>query len=287
MKSLYKVSDLEENEIMNIINEAINFKNGYEYTLSKKIIANLFFEPSTRTQYSFNFAEKFLDMKIINFNPHLSSLSKGETLYDTIKIFEAFGVDAVVIRHPDNRYYEQLKNLKCPIINAGDGTENHPTQTLLDLLTIYEEFNKFKDLKIAIVGDIKHSRVAHGNIEVMERLGMKCYISGPKVFSEEQYNYIDFDKCIAEMDIIMLLRVQKERHKDLKEISNEEYHKKYGIDMKRVNLMKKNAIIMHPAPFNRGVEIADDVVECAKSRIFKQMENGVHIRKSIIKRSFE
>lgn len=284
MKNLLSLKDLSNEEIMDLIYETKKFKEGSTYSLKGKIIANLFFEPSTRTQYSFNFAEKFLDMKIINFNPQLSSLNKGESFYDTVKTIESFGVDALVIRHTQNNYFDELKSLKCPIINAGDGTQNHPSQSLLDLYTIYEEFGHFEGLKIALVGDIMHSRVAHGNIEVMERLGMKCYTSGPIEYKDDNYEYIDFNSCIEEMDIIMLLRVQNERHEKLN-MTNDQYLKKYGMTMDKVAKMKEKSIIMHPAPFNRGVEIADDVVECSKSRIFKQMENGVHMRKSIIKRS--
>ena len=132
------------------------------------------------------------------------------------------------------------------------------------------------------MGDISHSRVAHTNIEVMERLGMECYVSGPEEYREEGYNFIDFDKAVEEMDIIMLLRVQHERHEKEMQISLEDYNKQYGLSMDRVNKMKDNAIIMHPAPFNRGVEIDDDVVECAKSRIFTQITNGVLVRMAML-----
>lgn len=159
---------------------------------------------------------------------------------------------------------------------------NHPSQSLLDLLTIRQEFGKFEGLSIAIVGDIKHSRVAHSNIDVMRRLGMKVYISGPEEFREDGYDFIELDEVIDKVDIVMLLRVQNERHTNLMKLSKEEYHTSYGLNMKRVNLMKENAIIMHPAPFNRNVEIADDVVECSKSRIFKQVENGVYVRMAMI-----
>ena len=154
-------------------------------------------------------------------------------------------------------------------------------------MTIREQFGHFEGLKIAIVGDVKYSRVAHTNIEVMERLGMKCYISGPEEFREEEYEYIDFETALKEMDIIMLLRVQHERHETAMQITKEEYHQRFGLTMERVHQMKDNAIIMHPAPFNRGVEIADDVVECEKSRIFPQIENGVYVRMAVMMRALE
>ncbi len=287
MKSCLKLKDFSVEEIFQLLQVAEDCKNNaYVDALKGKIVANCFFEPSTRTQYSFNTAEEILGCKVINFNPQSSSLQKGESFYDTIKTFESFGLDALVIRDRQDEYYKLLEGkVHCPILNAGDGSKDHPTQSLLDLMTIYQEFGRFEGLKIAIVGDIKNSRVAHTNIEVMERLGLQCYVSGPEEYKEEGYNYIDFDKAVTEMDIIMLLRVQHERHEKTMEITNEEYCKRYGLTVKRTQSMKEHAIIMHPAPFNRGVEIEDEVVECKKSRIFKQMNNGVYVRMAVLLRA--
>ena len=263
------------------------FKKGQKFTdLQGMKVVNLFFENSTRTHYSFIAAEQNLGMVDTNFNAASSSVKKGESLYDTVRTFEALGYDAMVIRHPQNNYFNQLDNIKVPIMNGGDGTGNHPTQSLLDLLTIYEEYGKFEGLKVTIVGDVRHSRVAHTNIKIMERLGMEVYISGPEEFNDGSGTYIDFDKAIEEMDVIMLLRVQYERHGYEIQLSKEEYLKSYGLTMDKVNRMKENAIIMHPAPFNRKTEIDDDVVECEKSRIFKQMTNGVYVRMAVLKRAF-
>lgn len=284
-KDLLSLRYLSVSEIMQILNDAILFRNGSKFTLKNKIVANLFFENSTRTQYSFVTAEEKLDMKVIPFNASSSSLSKGETFYDTAKVFESFGVDALVIRHSENQYYKRLEGFNCAIINAGDGTGDHPTQNLLDLLTIYDEFGHFDGLNIMIVGDISHSRVAHGNVEIMERLGMKCYISGPKEFIDDTAEYIDFDEGIKKADVVMMLRIQRERNATLSSITDDEYLSKYGLTKQRVDKMKESAIIMHPAPFNRGVEVADEVVECSKSRIFKQMTNGVYVRQAVLKRS--
>ncbi len=283
MENLFRLKDLTVEEINDILDLANQCKKGkYDNYLQDKIIANCFFEPSTRTQYSFNTAQLKLGMKVISFNSENSSLKKGETFYDTLKTFESFQIDGLVIRDRKDHYYDELTNINIPILNAGDGASDHPTQSLLDLLTIRNEFGHFEGLKIAIVGDIKYSRVAHSNIEVMERLGMECYVSGPEEYREEGYKFIDFDEAIEKMDIIMLLRVQHERHEEKMKISTEEYHQRYGLTMDRVNKMPEHAIIMHPAPFNRMVEIADDVVECSKSRIFKQIENGVLVRMAVI-----
>ena len=178
-------------------------------------------------------------------------------------------------------------NIKIPIFNGGDGKANHPTQSLLDLMTIYEEFGRFKGLKCCIVGDISHSRVAHTNIEVMQRLGMDVYISGPEMFNDHCAPYLPLDEAIEKMDIIMLLRIQFERHQEKMNMTKEEYHEKYGMTYERMLKMKDNAIIMHPAPINRGVEIADSVAECEKSRIYKQMTNGVYIRMAVISDSLD
>lgn len=287
MRNFLTLDDLSEKEILNLVKDALLFKkNEIECDLKGKIIANMFFESSTRTQYSFNTAEEKLGMKVITFNPATSSLNKGESFYDTVKTFESFGIDGMVIRHTNNEYYKELKNIKSVLINAGDGTGNHPSQSLLDLVTIYEQFNKFDNLNIAIVGDILHSRVAHGNLKVMERLGMNTYISGPKEFMDNSSKFIPFKDAISEMDIIMLLRIQREKNAK-KSMSDSEYLENYGLTMDKVNAMKKDAIIMHPAPFNRNVEIADDVVECPKSKIFTQMNNGVYARCSILNHCFK
>lgn len=282
--NVLSLSDFSIEEINEILNLAEEFSNGKKVDYKgEKVVANLFFEPSTRTHYSFEKAELNLNCKTMNFDEKNSSTRKGETLYDTVKTFESFGIDAVVIRHVENEYYNQLVGkIKIPILNAGDGTGNHPSQSLLDLLTIKREFGKFEGLKAAIIGDIKHSRVAHSNIEIMKRLGMTVYTSGPEEFKEEGYEYKDIDSLINDVDIVMLLRIQHERHASLMHLTTEEYHAKYGLNMDRVNKMKENAIIMHPAPFNRGVEIADDVVECSKSRIFEQVKNGVYVRMALL-----
>lgn len=281
--NVFTLSDFSNEEIHDILDLAEAFKEGkkVEYH-GQKIVANLFFEPSTRTHYSFDKAAYNLGCRTQNFEASNSSVQKGESLYDTVKFFETIGVDALVIRHPQDNYYKDLDNIQIPIVSGGDGKGNHPSQSLLDLLTIRQEFGKFEGLKIVIVGDIKHSRVAHSNYEIMQRLGMEVYTSGPKEYEEEGYNYVDFDTILPNVDIVMLLRVQHERHNSSMCLSKEEYHERYGLYQKRVNKMKGNAIIMHPAPFNRNVEIANDIVECSKSRIFKQMQNGVYVRMALL-----
>ena len=284
MKNLLRLQDLSIEEINNILDLAQSIKDKKISPLvENKIIANLFFERSTRTHYSFATAEARLGCKTIDFSPNSSSMKKGETFYDTIKTFESFGVDGLVIRDAKNQWYKELINkIKVPIINAGDGSADHPTQTLLDLLTIKQEFGKFEGLKVLVVGDISHSRVAHSNILNMRRLGMEVFVSAPDIFKDNQYNYVDFDEYISKVDVINMLRIQNERlEKDCK-YNVQQYNKEFGLNNERLRKMKPNAIIIHPAPFNRNVEINDDVIESKPSRIFKQISNGVYIRMAVL-----
>ena len=282
LKGLLTLKDLSTSKIMDVLKYSLKFKNGLCISYHGKRFATLFFENSTRTHYSFIMAMKKLGIDVIDCNVQVSSVQKGESLYDTIKTFEAIGVDGVVVRHSKDEYFKELDGINIPVFNGGDGKTNHPTQSLLDLMTIYEEYGKFEGLKCCIVGDIAHSRVAHTNIEIMQRLGMEVYISGPEEFNDNSAPYLPLEDALKTCDIIMLLRVQFERHTEKMELTKEEYHKTYGLDMEKVSMMKDNAIIMHPAPFNRDVEIFDEVVECEKSRIYKQMTNGVYVRMAVI-----
>ena len=282
MRGLLTLHDLSVNKIQEIINYALKLKGGFSKNYVGKKMATLFFENSTRTQYSFQTAMLNLGIDVISFNAKASSVQKGETLYDTVRTFEALGLDGVVIRHSVDNYFAELENIKMPIFNGGDGASNHPTQCLLDLMTIYEEFGYFEGLKVCMIGDISHSRVAHGNIDVMTRLGMDVYIAGPEEFNDGSAKHLDFDEAIKTCDVIMMLRVQFERHQAKMQLTEKEYFNRYGLNMDRVLKMKDKAIIMHPAPVNRNIEIADDVVECQKSRIYKQMTNGVYVRMAVI-----
>ncbi|MCL2631129.1 MAG: aspartate carbamoyltransferase catalytic subunit [Firmicutes bacterium] len=289
MKGLLTLENIGVNKVQEIIDLALEFKKGKKSVRYPNLkMATLFFEDSTRTNYSFQSAMLNLGITPISFNAKMSSVNKGESLYDTVKTFENIGFDGVVIRHPQNRYFDELTGItKMPVFNGGDGSGSHPTQTLLDLVTIYEEFGRFKGLKICIIGDIAHSRVAHGNAEIMKRLGMEVFISGPDFFVDDTAEVISIDRAVAEMDIIMLLRVQFERHKDAMGMNTNEYHQRYGLTKFRVERLKENAIIMHPAPFNRGVEISSDAVEHKRSRINEQMTNGVYARMAVISMTLE
>lgn len=284
------MEEVNLNEIEALITRALEIKYGKPVMkLNDKTVVNLFYENSTRTKVSFEMAEKNLNLTQLPFDIATSSVSKGESLYDTCKTLEAIGADALIIRHPDNKYYQELDNINIPIINGGDGSGSHPTQSLLDMMTIYENLGRIAGLKIAIVGDIKHSRVAKSNAQALSKMGADVYFSGPEVLQEATLNvpYIDLDEAVKTCDVVMLLRVQHERHESFEEMDKSEYNRLYGMNEERLKEMKSHAIIMHPAPMNRGVEITDSLVECEKSVIFEQMSNGVFMRMSILERVLE
>ncbi|MBY0120766.1 aspartate carbamoyltransferase catalytic subunit [Bacillus sp. S/N-304-OC-R1] len=294
MKHLLTTTDLTIKEINTILEDAQYFLDGGSWTPGKNIfVANLFYENSTRTKCSFEVAERRLGLDTIPFEVSTSSVQKGETLYDTVKTLEAIGANAVIIRHGEDRYFDALEGkTDVSIINAGDGCGHHPTQSLLDLLTIKQEFGRFDGLKVAIIGDIRHSRVARSNADTLVRLGAKVVFSGPEEWFdqgilENGVVYEDIDTATSTSDVVMLLRIQHERHEVKGERTAEEYHQAFGLTEDRERNMKQGSIIMHPAPINRDVEIADSLVECERSRIFKQMTNGVYIRMAVLKRALE
>lgn len=278
------VSQLTPIEIFSVFKQATTYKKT-NIPLNKQLfVANLFFEPSTRTKMSFIVAQKKLGLEVLDFHNSSSSVMKGESLYDTVKTFESIGADLAVIRHRSDHWFDQLlPYINIPIINAGAGEVEHPTQCLLDLYTIYQEFGSFSDLNIVISGDVKHSRVAHSNAYALQRLGANVYISAAKQYMDDSldFPYISMNEAVEICDVLMLLRVQSERHVNGEQPINN-YLKKYGLTVEREQRMKDEAIILHPAPINREVEIDSELVECDRSRIFKQMENGVYIRMALM-----
>ena len=291
LKHLLTAEALTDREVMGLIRRAGEFKQGAKWVPEERqyFSTNLFFENSTRTHKSFEVAEKKLGLEVIEFEASRSSVQKGETLYDTVLTMSAIGVDVAVIRHGKENYYDELiqsKTIQCSIINGGDGSGQHPTQCLLDLMTIYEEFGGFEGLKVAIVGDITHSRVAKSNMQLLNRLGAEIYFSGPEEWYDHQFDvygqYVPLDEIVEKVDVMMLLRVQHERHDGKESFSKEGYHLEYGLTNERATRLQKHAIIMHPAPVNRDVELADELVESLQSRIVAQMSNGVFMRMAIL-----
>ena len=285
---MIKIGRLSTEEIESILSESQQFAEGKSARVADEVfVANLFFENSTRTKVSFEVAEKKLGLNVVNFDVERSSINKGETLLDTVKTLQAIGIDLAVIRHVEDRYYDRLSEAKMALVNAGDGKGSHPTQAFLDALTIKQEFGSIDGLKIGIVGDVKHSRVANSTSLILRRLGAKVFFSGPEFWFDEGMlvngTFHPLDSLIRSVDVLIMLRIQNERHINKVQMPNDEYLKKFGLTKEREREMKEHAIIMHPAPINRGVEIDADLVECKRSRIFKQMENGVFARMAILK----
>lgn len=278
------MDEVSTEEIMTILNRAAEFEAGAQPQLEKEyFVANLFFEPSTRTKTSFEVAERRVGATVIPFDTGFSSVLKGETLYDTVKTIQQSGIDAVVIRHKQDAYYEELlEGVDVAIVNAGDGAGQHPSQSLLDLYTIYKEFGRFEGVQVTIAGDISHSRVAKSDAIALEKLGADVHFVCPPEWQGEFNAQHEWDQQIETSDVIMLLRVQHERDAAYEGFTTESYHAQYGLTVEREKQMKDGAIIMHPAPINRGVEIDSSLVECERSRIFAQMKNGLYIRMAIM-----
>lgn len=276
------LKDIEITVLTELIEKTLEYKKTKKFpNYAGENICNIFLEPSTRTKVSFQLAEQKLQMNAINLEGNNSSLLKNETLFDTVLNLKALGIKNFVIRSSENNYYHNLKQISdISIINAGDGNNEHPSQSLLDLVTIYEHFNKFENLEILIIGDIKNSRVFHSNIEVMKRLKMKVFVCAPKEFQQEGYEFVDLEKKIKTADVVMLLRVQHERHD--KKYENTAYNEEYGINKNNIKLLKKNSIILHPGPVNHGWELDLDEPFSPPSKILQQVENGLYTRIAIL-----
>lgn len=286
MRNFLSVEQFSNEEVLGLVNKALEYKeNKREYNAPVSAV-NMFFENSTRTKHSFEVAEHRMGMHIINFDVTTSSVKKGESLYDSVLTMQALGVDIAVIRHPDNNYMDQLVNLEISIVNGGSGSGQHPSQSLLDVMTIFEEFKTFIGLKIAIIGDISHSRVAMSNMTLLNQLGADVIFCGPKEYFKKEYEtygtYMSIDEAIEVADVMMMLRVQLERHSEDEQFVAQQYHEEHGLTIARGNKMKPGSIIMHPAPVNRDVELASQLVEAKQSRIVAQMSNGVYMRMAIL-----
>ena len=291
LKHLVTMETLSNEEVLGLIKRGIQFKKGEVEIVHDRTYyaSNLFFEDSTRTHKSFEMAELRLGMGMIDFDARTSSVNKGETLYDTILTMSALGVDICVIRHSEVDYYKQLidsPTIQTSIVNGGDGSGQHPSQSLLDLMTIYEEFGGFEGLKIVIAGDITYSRVAKSNMQILKRLGAEIFFAGPKEWYSSEFDvygqHVGIDDIVDEVDVMMLLRVQHERHDGQESFSKEDYNRQFGLTVERYKRLKDTAIVMHPAPVNRDVEIDDSLVEAPKARIVRQMTNGVFVRMAIL-----
>jgi len=294
-KHLLGIQDLTKSEILTILDTAESLKEISKREVKKvpalrgKTIVNLFFEPSTRTKSSFEMAAKRLSADISSFTKISSSTVKGETLKDTVLNLEAMQTDALVIRHSSSGAAHFLSTFcKSHVINAGDGSHEHPTQALLDAFTIREEKKKFTGLRVVIAGDILHSRVARSNIFLLKKMGADVVLVGPpslvppkmaQLGAKIDYN---MDRAVKNADVIMMLRIQLERQQKNFFPTIREYRNLFSLSPKRFELADKNAIIMHPGPINRDVEISTKLADSLKSVILKQVENGIAVRMAVL-----
>lgn len=297
VKHLLGIKDLTPGDIELIFSQADEFKEVLSRPIKKVpslrdiTVANLFFENSTRTRLSFELAEKRLSADVVNFSASTSSVKKGETLVDTVNNILAMKVDMVVMRHsaPGSCLFLS-KHIDAAIVNAGDGTHEHPTQALLDAYSIREKLGSVKGKKVVIVGDITHSRVAISNIYCLQKLGAEVMVCGPTTLIPRHIEALgvlvehDLDKALAWCDVANMLRIQLERQESQVRYfpSLREYSMQYGLDKKRLDRLGKKIVIMHPGPINRGVEITSDVADGEQSIILDQVENGVAVRMAVI-----
>jgi aspartate carbamoyltransferase catalytic subunit len=289
------ISDLSAPDIIQILKTAesmkvVSTRNVKKVPTLKGItVVNLFFEPSTRTRASFEIAEKRLSADVLNLSLNQSSVQKGETLLDTIRNLKSMGASIIVIRHPmSGAPWLLAKEIDCSIINAGDGSHEHPSQALIDLFTVKEIKKNIKGLNVVIVGDILHSRVARSNIWGFNKLGANVSVVGPPTVIPEDITQLNVKKyyCIEDSldgaDVIIMLRIQRERQNRNLFPSMREYSKFYGLTKERLDLAKDDAIVMHPGPINRGIELSSEIADNARSVILEQVSNGIAVRMAML-----
>jgi aspartate carbamoyltransferase catalytic subunit len=294
-KDLLGIQELTPEEITFALDTAATFKQVGNRTIKKvpslrgKTLVNLFIEPSTRTRTSFELAAKRLSADVINISASASSISKGETLKDTALNLEALNADIIVIRHSAAGAPHFLaKHLKASVINAGDGAHEHPTQALLDAFTIREKKGRIAGLNVTILGDILYSRVARSNIWLLTKLGARVTLAGPATLVPRVFEQFgcrvtyDIEEAIRDADVINLLRIQHERQRKTMFPSIGEYAAMFGLNKERFARTKPDALIMHPGPINRGVEIDSEVADCSRSVILEQVTNGLAVRMAVL-----
>lgn len=294
-KHLITLQELSAAEIEFVLDTADSFKEVSTRSVKKvpalrgRVVVNTFFEDSTRTRTSFSLAASRLSADVIDFTEKGSSVSKGETLIDTARNIEAMGVDVIVIRHPAAGAATLLtRSVGCSVVNAGDGSHEHPTQGLLDLYTIRERFGKIAGLRVAIVGDVANSRVARSNLWALTKLGAEVIFVGPptlvpRVFEQLGARVVhDFDAVIGEVDVINMLRVQFERIKSSQFPSVREFTRFFGLTPERFARCKPDVFVMHPGPMNRGIEISSDIADGPQSGILTQVTNGLAVRMAVL-----
>jgi len=290
-RSLLDVDDFSASELVSVLDRAVAFRESLppRDLLAGVPVLNLFFEASTRTATSFTLAEQRVGADIISFAPGASSLGKGETINDTAITLSGIGVRLIVVRHNESGFARRLADcFDGHVVNAGDGTHAHPTQALLDLMTLRQEFGRFEGLRVAITGDILHSRVARSNIVGMRALGIDVTLVGPPTLLPPGFAgdgvriERDFDAILPHVDAVMMLRIQRERIDVGLLPSLEDYTRRYQLNRARLRALRSDAVILHPGPYNRGVELTDEVLDDPRSRYVAQVRNGVFVRMAVL-----
>jgi aspartate carbamoyltransferase catalytic subunit len=288
-RSLIDLDDLSADDLAFVFERTAAFERKHPGPLiAGTACVNMFFEHSTRTFTSFNLAQLRLGADVVNLSPNDLSLSKGETLEDTAITLGAMGINVLVVRHPEAGFPGRMSMVfDGHVVNAGDGAHAHPTQALLDIYTMIEEFGEVTSRTVAVVGDVLHSRVAHSTIRGLQRLGANLVLVGPECFLPSEYGASgvtierNFDAVVPKADAIILLRIQRERFAEMP-ISDQEYVNAYQLDQRRLRKVRDNAVIMHPGPYNRGMELDESVLEFAGWRYAKQVRHGVAIRMAVL-----
>ena len=293
MRGLLGIADLDKEAVLRILDLAQKFKEGKDLAdpqpLRGKRVMTLFFEPSSRTKLSFQIAARNLGAEVVDFPTATSSVKKGESLKDTVLTLQALGVDAIVVRHPSSGAPQYISKLvKAAVINAGDGSHEHPTQALVDLLTVRERFERLTGLTVAMVGDVLHSRVARSNLLAHRLFGNRVILVGPPTLLPDELKApnveirYDLDSVLPDADVVITLRIQHERMQEQFFPSVREYARLFGLDARRQQLLRKGALVMHPGPMNRDIEITGAVADSSQAAITRQVAHGVHVRQAVL-----
>ncbi|MDX1459465.1 MAG: aspartate carbamoyltransferase catalytic subunit [Xanthomonadales bacterium] len=295
LRHLVDIESLEAEQLRHLVQQALAIRQDpgrYFNRLQGRILVNLFFEASTRTRFSFEIAARRLGMHVVNFAAAASSVSKGETLLDSFRTVQAMGPDVIVFRHPDIGSAERLaeeSQAGVHVINAGDGSRAHPSQALLDMMTLSAHFEDLSQISVLIAGDLRNSRVTHSDVAAMRKLGVgEIRLASPPALKPDATQahgtrvFESFEDALEGVDVVMTLRVQKERLRDSDIPDPLDYHRDWGLNESRLSLAKPGCLVMHPGPMNRGVEITSEVADGPQSVILEQVSNGVHARMAIL-----
>lgn len=292
---LLDIGSLEDSQLNGLLESAHRIANdpeSYRNTCEGALLVNLFYEPSTRTRFSFEIAARRLGMQVVNFSAAASSVSKGETLIDSFKTIQAMKPDIIVFRHPDNGAAADIAEHALPgthVVNAGDGSRAHPSQALLDMMTLQQNFDDLSRISVLISGDLRHSRVTHSDVVAMRKLGVgEIRLASPanlRPGEDTLKGTVQFDRlddALRDVDVVMMLRIQNERFCDSEMQDQASYHREWGLTSERLKLAKPDCVVMHPGPMNRGVEITSEVADGPQSVILQQVANGVFTRMALL-----